>query len=230
MERMFPTPVFPHSLSKTDRITGKRGQEKALFDRDRTAYFAVGLDQATTGDLGPRALHASARDIRRDPIVTCFQATMIGVSGRMALRGDVVKPLCCDVLEPELHCTMQRRMGVLKGQDVVSSLRDHGLGHLFLTPHGVDRDHGAFQLHQLQQQGNRRDCVGLVIDFQLTSHQPLSVGPRAHHGDGACGGGLSKGAPQRFAIDRDAITVERRTQGLGPPHKALGEFIGLEPR
>jgi hypothetical protein len=41
MERIFHTPVFPHSLCKTDGITGKRGQEKSLLDRDRTAHFAV---------------------------------------------------------------------------------------------------------------------------------------------------------------------------------------------
>jgi len=63
MERIFHTPVFSHGWGETDGITGQRGQEKSLPDRDRIAYFAVRLDQAHTGDLGPRALHASALDI-----------------------------------------------------------------------------------------------------------------------------------------------------------------------
>jgi hypothetical protein len=58
MERIFHAPVFPHRLSETDSITGKRGQEKALLDRDRIAHFAVRLDQTHTGNIGPRALHA----------------------------------------------------------------------------------------------------------------------------------------------------------------------------
>ena len=58
MEGIFHAPVFPHRLRETDRITGQRGQEKTLFDRDHTTYFTVGLDQANTGDLRPRALHA----------------------------------------------------------------------------------------------------------------------------------------------------------------------------
>ena len=58
MERIFHAPVFPHGLGETGGITGQRGQEKALLDRDRTAHFAVRLDKANTGDIGPRALHA----------------------------------------------------------------------------------------------------------------------------------------------------------------------------
>jgi hypothetical protein len=41
MERVFYTPVFPHSLGEPDGITGQRGQEKALLDRDCTTYVAV---------------------------------------------------------------------------------------------------------------------------------------------------------------------------------------------
>jgi hypothetical protein len=44
MERIFHAPVFSHGLGETDGITGQRGQEKALLDRDRTTHFAVGLD------------------------------------------------------------------------------------------------------------------------------------------------------------------------------------------
>jgi hypothetical protein len=87
MERIIHAPVFSHRLGETDGITGQRGQEKSLLDRDLTTHFAVGLDKANTGNLGPRALHAYALDIRRDPLVACFQATMIDVSGRMTLRG-----------------------------------------------------------------------------------------------------------------------------------------------
>ena len=63
MERIFHAPVFPYGLGKTHGITGQRGQEQALLDRDLPAHFAMRLDQANTGDIGPRALHAEALNI-----------------------------------------------------------------------------------------------------------------------------------------------------------------------
>jgi hypothetical protein len=41
MERIFHAPVFSHGLGETDGITGQRGQEKALLDRDLTSHIAV---------------------------------------------------------------------------------------------------------------------------------------------------------------------------------------------
>ena len=61
-ERLFHAPVFPHGLGETHSITGKRGQEIALFDRDRPAPLPMGLNEARTRDIGPRALHPSALD------------------------------------------------------------------------------------------------------------------------------------------------------------------------
>src|SRR5262245_36288119 len=91
-ERIFHTPVVPHGLGEPHSITGQGGQEQALRDRDLAAHFALRLDQANTGDIGPRALHASARNIRRAPIVTGLQATMIRGNGHMVCRGAAVQP------------------------------------------------------------------------------------------------------------------------------------------
>ena len=93
---------------------------------------------------------------------------MIGISGRMARKGDVVKPVRFDVLEKELHLTVKRRMVVLEGQDIIGSLLRNGLGNLFLTAHGVDCDNGTLKLQHPQELGNRRDFVRLVINFELT--------------------------------------------------------------
>jgi len=41
MERMFHAPVLPDGLSKTDGITGQRGQEKSLFKRDHPGHVAL---------------------------------------------------------------------------------------------------------------------------------------------------------------------------------------------
>ena len=38
MERIFYAPVVSHSLSEADGITGQRGQETSLLDRDRIAH------------------------------------------------------------------------------------------------------------------------------------------------------------------------------------------------
>src|SRR5262245_55517076 len=133
MERIFHTPVFSHGLGETEGITGQRGQEKSLLDRDLPAHCAVRLAQAHPGDLGPRALHPSARDRRREPRVAGFQAPLSGVNGRMTCRGDAVQPLRFDVLEHEWHRTMAGRMVVRESHDVGSSLLGHGFGTIFLT-------------------------------------------------------------------------------------------------
>src|SRR5215467_913781 len=83
MEGIFHPPVLPDGLSELDGITGQRGQKHALLDRHLPAHFAVRLAQAPTGDIGPRALHPSALDLRRDPIVAGCQAPMIRVNSRM---------------------------------------------------------------------------------------------------------------------------------------------------
>src|SRR5215470_14406135 len=92
MERIFHAPGLPDGLSELGGITGQRSQEHALLDRYLPAHFAVRLDQPPTGDLGPRTLHPSALDIRRDPIGAGFQAPMIRVNGRLACRGEAIQP------------------------------------------------------------------------------------------------------------------------------------------
>ena len=147
MEPIFYTPVFPHRLGEPDDIPGQGGQEKPLLTRDLPAHLAMGLDEANAGDVGPRALHPSARDIRCDPRVAGFQATMISVNGRMMFRGDMVQAVRFDVLKQELHLTRECQMIVLQGQNVIGALLRNGLGHFFLTPHRIDRHKGTLQLH-----------------------------------------------------------------------------------
>jgi hypothetical protein len=71
LERLFHAPVVPDGVGKPDGITGQGGQAPALLERDRPAHFAVRLHQTNTGAIGPRALHASALDLRGDPRGTC---------------------------------------------------------------------------------------------------------------------------------------------------------------
>jgi len=147
LEPIFYTPVFPHRLGEPDDIPGQGGQEKPLLTRDLPAHLAMGLDEANAGDVGPRALHPSARDSRCDPSVAGFQATMIRVHGRMLFRGDMVQAVRFDVLKQALPLTMEGRMIVLQGQNVIGALLRNGLGHFFLTPHRIDRHKGTLQLH-----------------------------------------------------------------------------------
>ena len=49
MARIVHAPVCSHRLDETDGITGQRGQEQSLRDRDLTMHCAVGLDKANTG-------------------------------------------------------------------------------------------------------------------------------------------------------------------------------------
>jgi len=124
---------------------------------------------------------------------------------------------------------VQRGRGGLAGQDVLGSLRGPGLGHRFLPPHGVDRDHGARKRHQPQEWGHGRDGVRLVLDFALASHPAMGLGPRAAQVDGALGGRMLTGAPECFAIPRDDRSITRLAQGLRPGPTALGQCIRFEP-
>ena len=160
MERIFHAPVFSHRLGETDGITGQRGQEKSLLDRDLTTHFAVGLDKANTGNLGPRALHAYALDIRRDPLVACFQATMIDVSGRMTLRGWRAARLPPAPLRPGVRWRQH-------GCGSSPALPPASAGHLAFEP--VDRlavgREGQARLH-----GQRHAVAGAewrVLDVQV---------------------------------------------------------------
>ena len=69
---------------------------------------------------------------------------MVGIDGGMMIRGDVVKPIGLEVVEKQLYLTMQRRMVVLEGQDIIGALLDDSPGNFFLTPHRIGRHRWRF--------------------------------------------------------------------------------------
>jgi hypothetical protein len=45
-----------------------------------------------------------------------------------------------------------------------------------LASHGIDRDHTAFDGHQVKEVRNRRDLVRLLIRFDLASNEATLLG------------------------------------------------------
>src|ERR1700704_4887517 len=68
----------------------------------------------------------------------------------------------------------------------VSALRQC---HSFLTPHRLNRDDSPFEVQQLEEPGDRRNFIGLLLDFELPPHQAVGAAPRTHQRDRRRGGG-----------------------------------------
>ena len=97
---------------------------------------------------------------------------------------------------------------------------------VFLAAHGVDGDDASLDVERAQQLGDRRDLVGLVVDFDLSQHQAVVRRPCADDiGDGRA---FVQRAAQRFAIDGDHIAGERRADALNPFYETVQKRIGVD--
>src|SRR5262245_44436030 len=100
-------------------------------------------------DIAGRAARTSTHD--RHSRIRCLEAVLL-----------------CDRIEIGLgNVSTHVESPGLEGQDVLGALLGHGLGPLFLPPHRIDRHEGAVHISPLQQWGNGRNFLGLVLDFSL---------------------------------------------------------------
>lgn len=84
------------------------------------------------------------------------------------------------------------------------------------------------QADQVQQPGNRRDFIALVVGGLLGKHQFRLRRPDADHVDGRLGRGGVKAVTQGFAVDAQPLLPARIDQPLHPRQKATLERLGIE--
>ncbi len=153
---------------------------------------------------------------------------MLGLDRFLTLRVDRPKVIGFDLLSKEAHVIRECLVVFLQRQDIIGVLLDDGAGDVLLPTHGINGHEASPEVQERSELGNRRDLVGCVIDLQLTSDQPIGLGPRAHHGDGGLGGRTVQGATQGFAVHRHDLPLTALTEGLGPGEKTWRACVRIE--
>ena len=150
---------------------------------------------------------------------------MIPIHRFMIIRVDLGKLTGLGVVEKQGYIVIEVAVIVLECQDIIGPLLGDDFGDLLLTAHGIKGHRGTPQVEPLQELGNGRDVIGLVIHFDLTSYQPVAIGPGAHPVDGLGRGRSIEGMTQRFAVNGHALATREIAQHRGPRHKALGQVV-----
>src|SRR6187397_1922695 len=73
---------------------------------------------------------------------------------------------------------------------------------LFLTMHGIDRDHRVGQRKRAEQTLDRRDFIGLFVAVEMRQHQSRVGSEGAEYVRGAAVKKVVEASPQGLAIDR----------------------------
>ena len=84
---------------------------------------------------------------------------------------------------------------------------------LLLAAHGVDRDQRVGQVDLLQEQGDRRDLVGLLLGGDLAQGDPFLAGPGADDVQRAEAVRRVVGPPAGLAVDGDRAGPGRSSSG-----------------
>lgn len=119
--------------------------------------------------------------------------------------------------EAVAHISREIRMGVLKRQNVVTTLRHDLRGTGALAPHRIDRHHLFTEVESRQQDRNRGDLVNFTIDPFLSDHQPIGACPDAH---GMQGIAIER-VPPGFICQRAPVRRLRLPPPLPPPNAEI---------
>ena len=123
------------------------------------------------------------------------------VSWLRYLRSSRSRSRCfCEV---RLDRLPELRLVVLDGDHEVAAALDDVACDLLLAAHGVDRDQRVGQLDLLQEQGDRRDLVGLLLGGDLAQGDPFLAGPGADDVQRAEAVRRVVGPPAGLAVDGD---------------------------
>ena len=226
MEGVLDAPVLPYRLGEPHALRWQGSQKIPRLDLDRVPHFTTCLDHPHAVPVGPRGLGAKPLNLRRDPIPTRFNAAMIPIDRFVIGVSDVSKPRGPGIVEKHRHRLSKRRVIVLQGQDIICPLLCHGLRHVFLTPHGINRDHRSSDVEQTEECGKGGNVIRLLLDFQVPQHSTVRTGPGTHQMESSRGGGRIKGMAQRFAVDGYDIAPRGHTESICPRDEALGQLLG----
>jgi hypothetical protein len=116
----------------------------------------------------------------------------------------------------------------LQGQQVVAPGLQDPAGDGRLAAHGVQRHDAVPQGEPVQQLGNGRDLVGLVIRAALSQHEALLAGPGAHHVQRRPVPAAVERVPERLAVDGDHLALEAADQRADPGGEPGLEGVGVD--
>lgn len=123
---------------------------------------------------------------------------------------------------------MEVGLVVLDGEQVVGLGIDNRLGDVVLASHRVDGDQSTSQGQGLEQVGDGRDLVGLLVSGELPQHQRVVHDESAHDVDG--GQSPTCRAAHGLAVDRDVQFRHLVRDRLRPSGKSLAKRLGVEGR
>ena len=126
-----------------------------------------------------------------------------------------------------LDVLQQPGLVLLDGQDVVRPRVSDLLGDVLLAAHGVDAHQRPFQVQQLQQLGDGRDLVALVLDGDQAQRQAGRAGPGADQVQGLVAGRAVARAAQGLAVDRHLARHQVGHGGHPTPEAGL-ELHGVD--
>ncbi len=128
-----------------------------------------------------------------------------------------------------------RRKGYLPGSRAIASKFLSGKDLLFdlpgdlgQTPHGVNAYNAARQFQLLQQQGQRRLLIGMLLDMALSQHQVGLRGPGTDHLDRCLARPTIMGTASGLAINGDLLGGQDRVDRLHPREKTGLKLVWVQ--
>src|SRR5258706_6109161 len=100
---------------------------------------------------------------------------------------NVSKVTLLSPFEPLNNRLMQLQMVAFKGEYVVSTPVNNGLGNVLLTVERIHRDNTALEKQRLEQFWHYRNFIRLLIDLALPKQQPAGMGEGTHQMNGILG-------------------------------------------
>lgn len=116
----------------------------------------------------------------------------------------------------------------LRGQDVVGPGGGDRLRDVRLRAHGVDRHQTPRDIEQVQELGDRRDRVRMVLGLQRAQDQVIRTGPGTDELQRVPPARPIERPAQRLAVDRHALPLREPTEGAPPTEEARLERLGIQ--
>ena len=123
---------------------------------------------------------------------------------------------------------MQRRLVVLHREHIMPLPLADPLDDLRLAAHRVDRHRATLEVQQLEQFGDRRDLVRLLLARDLAQRQAVLAGPGGDQVQRPQAGPGGERPPLGLAVDGDQLAAGRLVQCLRPAEQIRRELLAVE--
>jgi hypothetical protein len=224
VQAVFDAPVFSDGCGDGRGLVFEAGDEIGCFSRGPAINFPLPDRHADGVKPRPVVFAREPADLVGGEIPPGFDAAMLPINGFAGVERPRGR-----LLEEQGDVLMETFLGVFDLENIIGLCADNRLGDFFLTPHGVNRDHGSPQVQDLYQFQNGGDLIGLVRGLELTHNQAEIRDPGADQVDAGVAPGLVAGAAQSFSIDGKGFSLKRCGKLPHPAGEEVREPLGIEP-